>query len=101
VLSLKVVELIEEGEEVTPPDGLVYRTHPRSALAHDTRTCFVNRPDLHGVAPEAASHLIAKQIGLRAPEFVLTKRPSLSPPLRGIALVGGILLIFSGGKREN
>jgi len=45
VLFLEVLDLIEEGQEVTPPDGLVYSQH--LALASTERAdLFVKGPDI-------------------------------------------------------
>lgn len=74
---MDVVELVEEGEEVTPPDGIVYSQHPRRSLAHDGRTYFVKGPELNVVVSEVISHLLAQQIELRVPEFALAKRSSV------------------------
>jgi len=73
-LFLRVVDLIEEGQEVTPPTGMVFSTQPRRCLAEDGHIYFVKGPDPNVVVPEAVSYILAQQVELPVPEFALGRR---------------------------
>jgi hypothetical protein len=73
---LDVVELVEAGEEVVPPHGVVYSQHPRRSMGRDGRIYFVKGPELNVVVPEVISHLLAQYVELRVPEFVLATSES-------------------------
>lgn len=73
-LFLKLVDLVDEGEEVIPPAGLVYSQHPRRCLAEDGQVYFTKGPLLNVVVPEVIAHLLGQKIGLRVPEFALARR---------------------------
>lgn len=75
---MEVLDLIEEGQEVTPPDGLVYSQHPRRSLAQNEQTYFVKGPDINVVVPEVICHLLAPYVGLQVPEFALARRTSVA-----------------------
>ncbi|HXN18454.1 MAG TPA: HipA family kinase [Candidatus Binatus sp.] len=101
---MKVVDLIEEGEEVTPPQGVVYSTHPRRTLAQDGHVYFVKGPDLNVVVAEVVSHLLAQQIELQVPEFALAKSGSTAGFLFASREVQGFRAVDSwlaAGKVRN
>jgi hypothetical protein len=67
-LFCDLVELIEEGNPVVPPEGLVYSTDPRKATGTDQCTYFVKQgPDRNVVVSEAIAYQLARHLNLKVP----------------------------------
>lgn len=70
-LVLPVIPLLEAGEPIVPPPGIVYSTGPRSRVGQDGHTYVTKGPDVGVVAAEAVGYCIAQALGIRVPAFVL------------------------------
>ncbi len=70
-LFLRTVQLIEPGQKVTPPRGIVYSTDPKTALGTDNNPYFLKGPATEVVVAEAAAHLLARVVELPVPDFGL------------------------------
>lgn len=68
-LFCALIELIDEGTEVTPPENVVYSTQPRKATALDGYSYYIKGPDLNVVIAEAVAHQLARSLNLNVPEF--------------------------------
>jgi hypothetical protein len=68
-LFCPVIQLLDEGTKVTAPENVVYSTDPRKATALDGLTYFVKGPGYDIVVAEAVAHLLARDVGLRVPDF--------------------------------
>jgi hypothetical protein len=67
--------IVNEPEPVTSPDGLVYSTHPRTALAKDGNLYYLKGPELEVVVAEAVGYELASMVGLPVPHYALCHVP--------------------------
>lgn len=70
-LFCELVDLLDEGTPVVPPEDLVFSTQPRKATGRDGCSYFVKGPDLNIVVAEAVAHQLARHLGLEVPDFGL------------------------------
>lgn len=72
-LSLKSIQLVDPGQKVIGPDGVVYSTNPKTAVGLDELTYFLKGPEIEIVAAEAFAHLLARLVDLPVPDFGLAR----------------------------
>ena len=75
-LFCPLIELIDEGVAVVPPEDLVYSTQPKKATGLDRYSYYTKGPDKNFVVAEAVAHQLAKSLGLSVPEFGVAMSPS-------------------------
>jgi HipA-like kinase len=68
-LFCALIELLDEGRPVTPPEGIVYSTAPRKVTGLDTFSYFVKGPEPNIVVAEAVAHQLAESLNLKIPAF--------------------------------
>lgn len=68
-LVCPTVQLLDEGTKVTAPENVFYSTDPRKVMGVDGHTYFVKGPGYDIVVAEAVAHLLAKEVGLKVPDF--------------------------------
>ncbi|HET6230432.1 MAG TPA: HipA family kinase [Longimicrobiaceae bacterium] len=69
------ITLLAEPKRVREPNGLVYSTAPREALATDGKTYIIKGPELPVVFAEHAGYSLAECLGLPVPEHALCSTP--------------------------
>jgi hypothetical protein len=74
-LFCPLIELIDEGVAVVPPEDLVYSTQPKKATGLDHFSYYTKGPDKNFVVAEAVAHQLANNLGLRVPEFGIAMSP--------------------------
>lgn len=80
-LFCPLIDLLEEGTAVVPPEGMVFSCAPRKAAAKDGYSYFVKGPDRNIVVAEAVAYQLAQSLGLVVPEFGIALPENGSGPL--------------------
>jgi hypothetical protein len=80
-LFCELIDILDEGTPVIPPDDLVFSTQPRKATGRDGCSYFVKGPDLNIVVAEAVAYQLARHLGLEVPDFGLALSMDGSGPL--------------------
>ena len=68
-IILKTIQVLDPGQPVLPPHGIVYSTNPRITSGTDGHEYFLKGTDRNVVVAEAVAHLLAKMLQVPVPEF--------------------------------
>lgn len=87
-LFCALIDLLDEGTDVTAPEDIVYSTKPKKATGADGNSYYVKGPDLNIVAAEAVAHQLAEGLDIRVPDFGIAIPPGGNGPLFASREVG-------------